>query len=1035
MKTILLKGVKITGIALGSVLLLLFLFPVIFPGTIEEQIKKWTNQSIEGQLNFSDVGLSFFRHFPSLTLTLYDFSLTGSAPFAADTLIAGKALSFGIDLSSVFGDTVRVSRFYLNDALINIQADEKGNANYNIYKGSEGASSDSSNTRLKIEGIFIKNCRLVYNDRSIPMRIDAKGFQYEGRGDMDNSQFDLQSKLQADSFDFEFDGTTYLRRRNVKAELLTGINTTSLVFKFAKNNLLINRLPVDFSGDMAILKDGYDIDLKVVSGTTEFGNIFSALPPDYDDWLAGTRFSGTSQIRVEMKGGYRAATGQAPDLSVSLWVHDGLIHYKQAPAPLQHFRINTTVILPGLNPDSLIFRLDTLGFDLNGASTHAEIYMKGIQEPYIRANLNSNLDLAMLDQALGLSMAELRGQFKLKGEVDGFYRTGQNPDRWRADTVITSIPRFNLVADIENGYLKYSDLPLALENIGLKLLSSCKTGKPDDINVAVQHLQASVGKGSLSGGLELSGLNNNRVKASLKADLQLDDLSKAIPLADFALGGKLTANVQTEGMLDAGKNRFPATHGNILLQNGRIQTPYYPHPIEQLEIKSEIECGSGKLEDLSIRVSPFAFVFEQQPFSIDATIKDPVDMRYDITAKGTLDLGKIYQVFALEGYAMTGLLEANLKLHGAQTDAMAGRYERLNNSGVLHLRHFEMRSDDYPLPFLVPAATLRFEQEKAWLEDARLRYGRNDLTINGYAQNFIGHVLQGSLLQGKLAVTCPRLLVDDFTVLSDPPTPSGAASSSSTASGIVLLPKDMDLSLEASVSEIVYGQTTLQDFKGGLTLQNGQLQLKDTRFKIAGATVSTGGNYGPVNLRKANFDLTFKADSFDVKRAYNEVPLFREMATAAGNAEGLVSVDYALQGRLNDKMEPVYPSIKGKGVVKMEQVKVSGLKLFGAISKATGKDSIDNPGLKAVVMKSSIANNIITIERTKMKVLGFRMRLEGQTSMDGRLNLRFRLGLPPFGILGIPMTITGTSDNPIVNIRKGKEADELEEEPDEEENQ
>lgn len=161
--------------------------------------------------------------------------------------------------------------------------------------------------------------------------------------------------------------------------------------------------------------------------------------------------------------------------------------------------------------------------------------------------------------------------------------------------------------------------------------------------------------------------------------------------------------------------------------------------------------------------------------------------------------------------------------------------------------------------------------------------------------------------------------------------------------------------------------------------------------------------------------------------------MFREMATSAEKTEGLVSVDYELQGRLNDKMEPVYPSIKGKGALKLERVKVNGLKLFGAVSQATGRDSINNPDLKAVVMKSTIANNIITIERTKMKVFGFRPRIEGQTSLDGRLNLRFRLGLPPLGILGIPMTITGTSENPEVTIRKGKEGEELEEEVDEEE--
>ena len=32
-----------------------------------------------------------------------------------------------------------------------------------------------------------------------------------------------------------------------------------------------------------------------------------------------------------------------------------------------------------------------------------------------------------------------------------------------------------------------------------------------------------------------------------------------------------------------------------------------------------------------------------------------------------------------------------------------------------------------------------------------------------------------------------------------------------------------------------------------------------------------------------------------------------------------------------------------------------------------------------------------------MRVFGFRPRIEGQASLDGKLNLRFRLGLPPLG--------------------------------------
>ena len=72
----------------------------------------------------------------------------------------------------------------------------------------------------------------------------------------------------------------------------------------------------------------------------------------------------------------------------------------------------------------------------------------------------------------------------------------------------------------------------------------------------------------------------------------------------------------------------------------------------------------------------------------------------------------------------------------------------------------------------------------------------------------------------------------------------------------------------------------------------------------------------------------------------------------------------------------------------------------------------------------------MTIERFKFKFAGFRPRIEGTTSLDGRLNLKMRLGLPPLGIFGIPITVTGNKDNPKIKI--GKETQDLEETKDNE---
>jgi len=106
----LLKTLKISGITLGSLLLLMFLLPYLFPQAITNKIKQWANGNINGHITFSNTGLSFFKRFPSLTLTLYDVTLKGSAPFENDTLVSAKEISLGIDLSSVFGNRVTIPR-------------------------------------------------------------------------------------------------------------------------------------------------------------------------------------------------------------------------------------------------------------------------------------------------------------------------------------------------------------------------------------------------------------------------------------------------------------------------------------------------------------------------------------------------------------------------------------------------------------------------------------------------------------------------------------------------------------------------------------------------------------------------------------------------------------------------------------------------------------------------------------------------------------------------------------------------------------
>ncbi len=248
---------------------------------------------------------------------------------------------------------------------------------------------------------------------------------------------------------------------------------------------------------------------------------------------------------------------------------------------------------------------------------------------------------------------------------------------------------------------------------------------------------------------------------------------------------------------------------------------------------------------------------------------------------------------------------------------------------------------------------------------------------------------------------------------------------------MVLLPENLKVTIAAKADKVIYDKLELKNFVGNLGLNAGVLTMEDTGFELAGLTAKMNGEYKPLSPQKAKFGYVIQAHDFDIQRAYNEIPIFKEMVTSAKDAHGRVSLDYELAGLLNANMEPIMPSVEGKGTLTLQDIKFKGFKLLNTISSETGKDGIKDGSVKDVTIKTSIKNNVMTIERTKMKMAGFRPRFEGQVTLDGKMNLGVRLGLPPLGILGIPMRITGTSDKFDIKLGRFKE-DDLDTEMDEE---
>lgn len=908
LKSIFVKTAKYIGVSFTVILALMFVTPLLFSDKIKEEIKKTANKKLTGEMNYSDVNVSFFKHFPSLTVTLNDFKLNGSAPFQKERLINAKEVSFGINVSSlIFGKSIKIDQIYLSNSTINIKVDKDGLANYNVYIAEKKIKKeDEESAAIKLDRIEIINSQMIYDDKSTQVHFDAFGFNYLGKGDLSQEIFDLYSKAKIDKLNVRYENEHYLMNKKVDADLITKINVNSLSFVFEQNDLMINQLPVDFKGKFDFIKDGYNMDFIVKSTNSNLQDLFTAFPPKYITWLSKTEIKGKTDLLLTLKGKYIESKSIAPDLKLDLKIEDGFVNYDKSVFPVSNLNLDLSTSLPSLNPELLIVDIKSISLNVNKDYLKAKLFVKGMNTPEIDAVFHSKIDLEKLNQAIGIP--------------------------------------------------------------------------------------------------------------------------------DFELKGMLIGEGKAKGKYDPQHKIFPITNANINLKSGYIKTKYYPNPITNINILTTIKNQKGTYSNLKVSLKPAEFTFEGKPVFVQAQLDNFDDLEYDIKAKGTLDISKIYKVFSQKGLDIDGSIKADLVLRGKQSDAEKGNYSKLYNKGTLELRNILIATEYLPKKFLIKEGIFKINQDKMAFNNFLAAYGQSDFRMNGYLQNVFNFATtKTGILRGSFSLTSTYINADEFMSETEVPTTNPSSTSNpdtkslttKAETGVIMIPSNLDLKFQANAQKVNFNELPLNQAKGTMSIKNGKLTMQNTGFNLIGCAVNMNASYQASTPKKAQFEYDIKASDFDIKRAYNEIKIFREMASAAEKAQGTISLEYKLKGRLNSNMEPVYPSLVGNGIVSVKDIKLHGMKMFSAVAKKTSKEEIKNPELSKVEIKSSIKNNIITLERFKFKFAGFRPRIEGTTSLDGRLNIKMRLGLPPLGIIGIPMTITGNKDNPKVKI--GRKSDDLEE--------
>ncbi|MFD2939150.1 AsmA family protein [Flavobacterium notoginsengisoli] len=1031
------------------VLLLLTIIPYFFKEEITAKIESIANEKLDAAVHFDEIGLSVFKHFPALIVYAKNVSITNKKiQFTSHNIVKAQTMSAGLNFYSLLKGKIVLDALYLDDADLNLEIDPKGNANFNIVKPAK-SSPDTTQTEFKIKMIIIKKTNLTYNDRSVLLKFKVQDLNYKGTGNLSEAVFDLNSSLKIKAFDFSLNGVDYVRSKPINAEIVTYIDAKALKFKFERNAIRIKNFPFSFNGHFAFIKGGYDFDLRMQSKSSTLEELLSLVPPAYDQWREQMTISGNINFGIFARGRYMQDQSEKPVVSADLQVTGGAIAYKKIKEPITDINIAAKAEVRDLDINKLKFDLENLSFTLDKRKTVVNFHSEGFKKLKIKTLIKADLDAVKFKEALNLNQHDIRGDIALNLKADGIFlrEPGFSSHLNKIDTIIKSIPKFQLNFCLKNGYLKNKNKPDAVKNINLNLIVTAKDSILRNITGRVSNLNIQAMDNFIRGHFELHKLYPLTVDTELESKINLATLPRFYPLDSLEVKGDLNLKISMHGILNLKQKKYPSSKMVVNIKNGYLKSLKFPSiPVENINVNAALKSTKGTGEDLNIKLEPAEFIFAGSPFKVEAEVSNLYDLVYNIKTNGTLDLGRLTQLFPVKDVNITGIIQSNLTAKGSKKDLDSRNYDNIKNGGKFEVKNIVIKSVMFPESFQISKGTFKFFKDEMRFEEINAAYGKSDLVLNGYIHNILRylfnrkHLRQSSeKLEADINLFSSHINTNEFfdmvakytdqKVEEEAPQKIDSAavqtavknSSLKTQNYVIRIPGTADLKIAAKVNSFQFDTYKINDFAGDLTVKDRKVQITQASFNMAGTKIEMSGDYKAQHRLLAKYNANFKASNFDIQRAYKEMPIFADLVSMAKDAYGLVSVDYKLWGSIDQNMNIDFKSIAGEGTLTLEDIKFKNFKILNHVAKKASAADLEKASFNKIAIHSTIRDNVMTITPTTMKMAGFRGKLEGQVTMDGKLNVGFRLGLPPLGLINIPMKITGTAEDFEISTGKYKE--------------
>jgi uncharacterized protein involved in outer membrane biogenesis len=441
------KGLKISGIILGVLIILLIALPYIFKDKIVQIVKEEINKTVNAKVDFDGFGLTLFRSFPDFSFDIQGMTVVGVDQWEGDTLAAIDDIYIDFDLGSVFSGSYKMNALTIDHPRLNLRILRSGKANWDIAKEDTTAAGEteespvaeaeeSGNFQMQLQHFEIRNADILYDDKEGDQYVKIEDLDVNLSGDFTESITDIDLVSTIKAMTYRMEGVNYLNRANMNFEANIIANLDSSKYTFNENLLRINGLGLAFDGFVAMPGENIVMDLKYSASEATFKSLLSMIPAIYMTDFDGLKTSGKFSLNGWAKGVYNDV--RMPAFAVTMKVKDAMFQYPDLPQSVKDIQMLMTIESPSSDLDKMKIDVDRFHFSIAGNPMDIKLKLRTpMSDPDIDAEFKGKFDLASLEQIYpldegmamsGLFTADLKFKGKQsvldKGQYSKFHASG-----------------------------------------------------------------------------------------------------------------------------------------------------------------------------------------------------------------------------------------------------------------------------------------------------------------------------------------------------------------------------------------------------------------------------------------------------------------------------------------------------------------------------------------------------------------------------------------------------------------------------------